>query len=70
VLGLLAEETAAAFPGSDDAAIAIELLQAGKAIHIQTCSRQPSDAEIDAADRNALETAQKAGSRAVLNIID
>jgi hypothetical protein len=54
---------------ADDTATAIALWQAGKAAHIQTCSRHASDSEIEAANRHAWETAQKAGPRALLKYL-
>lgn len=56
-------------PGADNAATAIALWQAGNAVHLQTCSRHPSDFEIDTANRHARETAQKAGPHALLRYL-
>jgi hypothetical protein len=55
--------------GADDAATAIALWHAGNAAHVQTCSRQASDSEIDAANRRAVETARKAGPFALLKYL-
>jgi hypothetical protein len=55
--------------GADDAATAIALWQVGNAAHMQTCSRQASDPEIEAANRHGWETAQKAGPRALLKYL-
>jgi hypothetical protein len=52
-----------------DGAAAIALWQAGNATHIQTCSRQASDSEIETANQRAWDTAQKAGSHAVLKYL-
>jgi hypothetical protein len=52
-----------------DGAAAIALWQAGNAKHIQTCSRQASSSEIETANQRAWDTAQKAGSRAVLKYL-
>jgi hypothetical protein len=41
----------------------------GNAAHIQTCSRQASESEIDAANRRAVETARKAGPFALLKYL-
>jgi hypothetical protein len=54
---------------ADDAGAAIALWRAGNAAHIQTCSKQPSDSEIEAAQRHAFETARKGGARAVLKFL-
>jgi hypothetical protein len=51
---------------TDKPATAIARLQAGKAVQLQTISRQASNSEIDAANRDAFETAKKAGARALL----
>ena len=45
---------------------AIAQWEAGNATFIQTCSRHPSDAEAEIAERQATETAQRAGPRAWL----
>jgi hypothetical protein len=45
---------------------AIAQWKAGNATFIQTCSRHPSDAEAEIAERQATETAQRAGPRAWL----
>jgi hypothetical protein len=49
-----------------DGAAAIALWQRGYATHIQTCSRQASDSEIETANRRAWDAAEKAGPRALL----
>lgn len=55
--------------GVDNPATAIALWQAGKALHVRTCSRQASESEIEAANQHALETAQEAGPRALLKYL-
>ena len=52
-----------------DGVAAISLWQAGNATHIQTCSRHASESEIETANQQAWDTAEKAGTRALLKHI-
>ena len=54
---------------TDDAATAIARWRAGSATLILTCSKQASDSEIEIANRDVWETAQKAGPRALLKLL-
>jgi hypothetical protein len=51
---------------TNDAAAAIAAVQKGNAKLVQSCSRHPSEAEIEAANNRAREEAEKAGPQAML----
>ncbi len=54
---------------TNNARAAIAAVQRGKATYLQSCFRQASDAEIEAANEQAWETARRAGPQAVLKLL-